>query len=213
MKNKNSLSADQAKALNDFIIWLDKGSVDTPFLLSGCAGSGKTFLSRRFLRIVEERDICWTVAAPTHKAVGVLCNALEKEGLSPTWHPSTIHRLLRLRLKRRGNLEICEQTDQTSKSLDQLGLVLIDEASMIDSNLLEIVLQCSNSLKTRLVFVGDSAQLPPVGENKSPVFLLQRAQKVSLNEVMRHKGPVLALANLIKKDNFPCAPPPLLFSN
>lgn len=208
MTKKSFLSSDQSEALNNFISWLDLKVVDTPFLLSGYAGSGKTFLARKFLKIVEERNICWTVAAPTHKAVGVLCKTLEEEGLEPTWYPSTIHRLLRLRLRRRGDQEICEETDQTPKSLDQLGLVLIDEASMLGSNLLEIVFRCAHTFNTRLVFVGDSAQLPPVGEQKSPVFLIQRAVKSHLADVIRHQGPVLKLANLVREDTFPCNQPP-----
>ncbi|AAQ00172.1 MULTISPECIES: AAA family ATPase [Prochlorococcus] len=207
IKNR-SLSVDQKEALKDFSFWLDEKNIDKPFLLSGYAGSGKTYLGTKFLQLVEDRNICWTVAAPTHKAVGVLRNAIEKEGLRPTWYPSTIHRLLRLKLKRRGNLEVCEQTSQTAKSLDQLGLVLVDEASMVDSNLLEIVITCAHSHETRLVFVGDPAQLPPVGEEASPVFSLQRVKRAHLTEVIRHQGPVLKLASLIREEGFTCSMPP-----
>ena len=69
------------------------------------------------------------------------------------------------------------------KTLEQLGLVLIDEASMIDSTLLDIILQSAHAFKTRLVFVGDVAQLPPVGEAFSPVFAIKRAVKEELKEV------------------------------
>ncbi len=179
MKNKYILSSDQNKALEKFITWIDKKVTDKPFLLSGFAGSGKTYLSTKLLKIVEDREICWTVAAPTHKAVGVLRNVIDQEGLKATWYPSTIHRLLRLKLKRKGDLEICEKTDQTEKSLNQLGLVLIDEASMIDSTLLKIIINCSIQYKTRLVFVGDPAQLPPVGEDSSAVFFIESNREIA----------------------------------
>ena len=65
------LTSDQSKALKSFNSWLDKSNDGIPFVLSGYAGSGKTFLSMRFLRLVEVKQLCWTVAAPTHKAVGV----------------------------------------------------------------------------------------------------------------------------------------------
>ncbi len=208
MNKKCALSSDQKKALEKFVNWLDKNETGHPFLLSGFAGSGKTYLSTKLLKIVEDREICWTVAAPTHKAVGVLRKAIDIEGLRATWHPSTIHRLLRLRLKRKGDLEICEKTNQTDKSLDQLGLVLIDEASMIDSSLLEIIINCSHQYKTRLIFVGDPAQLPPVGEDSSAVFSMKRVEKSHLNKVIRHGGPVLQLASLIREENFQCTQPP-----
>ncbi len=205
---KSCLSHDQKLALQVFSIWLDEKIPDKPFLLSGFAGSGKTFLATKFLKNVEEKNICWTVAAPTHKAVGVLRKVLDEEGLSPTWYPSTIHRLLRLKLTRKGNQEICEQTNQTAKSLDQLGLVLIDEASMLDSNLLEIILRCANTFKTRIVFIGDPAQLAPIGEDKSPVFFQERISQFFLQEVVRHQGSILKLANLVRKEDFYCIQPP-----
>ena len=98
-----SLTEDQSKAAEAFSDWLQQQDLGLPFVLSGYAGSGKTFLSMRLLRQVESSGLCWTVVAPTHKAVGVLRQALNLEGLQPTWYPSTIHRLLRLKLKRQGD--------------------------------------------------------------------------------------------------------------
>ncbi len=204
------LTKDQTKALINFKDWLNKANDGVPFLLSGYAGSGKTFLSIKFLNLVEKKKLCWTSVAPTHKAVGVLHKALASEGLRPTWYPSTIHRLLRLKIKRKGDLEICEETKQTNTSLEQLGLVLIDEASMIDKRLLEIVLKCAYVYKTRIVFVGDSAQLPPVGEESSSVFAMKRIVKSELTEVIRNKGEVLELANAIRSGRIKCIQPPCI---
>jgi len=166
------LTKDQKKSLELFCEWLNTPYSFKPFVMKGFAGSGKTYLSMKLLKKVDELGLCWTVVAPTHKAVGVLREGLKNESIQPTWFPSTIHRLLRLKLKRQVNVEICEKTDQTENSLENLGLVLIDEASMIDSKLLEITLECARCNSTRLVFVGDPAQLPPVGESSSSVFLL-----------------------------------------
>ena len=204
------LTADQQQASEAFAQWLSSGDDRQPFVLSGFAGTGKTFLSMRFLAQVEAAGLCWTVVAPTHKAVGVLRRHLEWAQLSPTWYPSTIHRLLRLRLRRERDLERCEETEQTALALEHLGLVLIDEASMVDSSLLEISLRCAHPFRTRLVFVGDPAQLPPVGEPESPVFQMQRSQRAHLQEVVRHQGPVLRLATGLRNGALPCRRPPLL---
>jgi len=179
-------------------------------VLSGYAGTGKTFLSMRFLALAEGRGLCWTVAAPTHKAVGVLRGYLERAALRPTWYPSTIHRLLRLKLRRERDLERCEETAQTAAALEHLALVLIDEASMVDGALLEIALRCAHPFRTRLVFVGDPAQLPPVGETESPVFALGRARSAQLTSVVRHQGPVLRLATGLREGRLPCRLPPVL---
>ena len=204
------LTKDQQKSLELFCDWLNTPYSFKPFVMKGFAGSGKTYLSMKFLGKVDELGLCWTVVAPTHKAVGVLREGLKRESIQPTWFPSTIHRLLRLKLKRQADVEICEKTDQTENSLENLGLVLIDEASMIDSKLLEITLECARCNSTRLVFVGDPAQLPPVGESSSSVFLMKRAVNTELREVVRHQGPVLKLANIIRDGKIPCNQPPIL---
>lgn len=204
------LTADQQVAAAAFADWLAAPVDGTPFVLSGYAGTGKTFLSMRFLAQVEATGLCWTVVAPTHKAVGVLRSYLAGAGLSPTWFPSTIHRLLRLKLKRLRDIERCEETEQTAVALEHLGLVLIDEASMVDSTLLEISLRCAHPFRTRLVFVGDPAQLPPVGEPVSPVFSLGRASRAELRQVVRHQGPVLRLASGLRQGDLPCRRPPPL---
>ena len=205
-----ALTAGQAAASQAFSAWLKTPYDGTPFVLSGYAGTGKTYLSRHLLQQVDDLGLCWTVVAPTHKAVGVLRQHLAWAGLQPTWYPSTIHRLLRLKLKRQGDLERCEETEQTAASLENLGLVLVDEASMVDSTLLEIALRCAHPFRTRLVFVGDPAQLPPVGEPTSPVFAMGRAAAVSLTEVVRHQGPVLQLATGLRNGQLPCRQPPAL---
>ncbi len=210
--DSDKLSASQKVALKTFSKWLQSSELKgvSTFVLSGYAGSGKTFLSIKFLQLVESLNLCWTVAAPTHKAVGVIREAMNTENLKPIWYPSTIHRLLRLRIKRKGDLELCESTDQTQTSLEQLDLVLIDESSMIDSSLLEIILSCAQPYKTRLVFVGDPAQLPPIGENKSPVFSIKKSINQELVEVIRHQGAVLNLANYFREGLIPCNAPPYL---
>ncbi|MFM8524473.1 MAG: ATP-dependent RecD-like DNA helicase [Cyanobacteriota bacterium] len=206
----DGLTADQQQASEEFAHWLSARDDRRPFVLSGYAGTGKTFLSMRFLALAEAAGLCWTVVAPTHKAVGVLRRHLELVQLSPTWYPSTIHRLLRLRLRRERDLERCEETEQTALALEHLGLVLIDEASMVDSSLLEISLRCAHPFRTRLVFVGDPAQLPPVGEPESPVFRMERSHRAHLQEVVRHQGPVLRLATGLRQGDLPCRRPPLL---
>ena len=204
------LTPDQGKAAAGFQSWLKAPWDGSPFVLSGYAGTGKTFLSMRLLALVEASELCWTVVAPTHKAVGVLRRHLAQAGLIPSWHPSTIHRLLRLKLRRQGERECCEETGQTATALEQLALVLIDEASMVDSSLLEIVLRCAHPFRTRLVFVGDPAQLPPVGEPVSPVFAMANTRHADLTHVVRHRGPVLRLASGLREGALPCRQPPVV---
>ena len=78
---------------------------------------------------------------PRTRPSGCCARRWISRGCSP--YPSTIHRLLRLKLKRQGDVELCEPTEQTAMALEHLGLVL-DEASMLDSTLLGVALQCAH---------------------------------------------------------------------
>ena len=66
------LTKDQEKSLQIFCEWLEAPYSFKPFVMKGFAGSGKTYLSMKLLKKVDELGLCWTVVAPTHKAVGVL---------------------------------------------------------------------------------------------------------------------------------------------
>lgn len=207
---KTELTAAQQAASEAFAQWLAAALPATPFVLTGYAGTGKTFLSVHLLQMVERQRHCWTTCAPTHKAVGVLNDYLRQRQLRPTWYPGTIHRLLHLKVKRVDGAEVCEETDQTAEALQNLDLVLVDEASMVDSQLLSISLRCAQGAGTRLVFVGDPAQLPPVKESCSPVFAMADARRAELTQVVRHGGPVLRLATGLRSAALPSGQPPVL---
>ena len=66
-------------------------------------------------------------------------------------------------------------------------VIFIDEASMVDTPLLNIILEFCKDCK--IVFIGDKEQLAPVGEELSPVFSVVEPQdRVFLNEQMRNAG-------------------------
>ena len=74
----SALTPDQQAADAAFASWLKEPDDGCPFVLSGYAGTGKTYLSMHLLARVEARGWCWTVVAPTHKAVGVLRRHLDR---------------------------------------------------------------------------------------------------------------------------------------
>ena len=66
------LTKGQKDSFDLFCQWLSAPYSFKPFVMKGFAGSGKTYLSMKLLKKVDELGLCWTVVAPTHKAVGAV---------------------------------------------------------------------------------------------------------------------------------------------
>lgn len=146
---------------------------DDYFLLSAPAGTGKTFLSRYIYTDVYKKDIkintrfhdfCFT--ATTNKAAAVLNAYIEAYGLNAT----TIHSFLGLRVNnnyRTGETSLSVGKDVVIKSNQ---IIVVDECSMINNDLFNWLSKLTKNCK--FIFIGDDKQLPPVGEQISPIFNL-----------------------------------------
>jgi len=101
------------------------------FVLSGQAGVGKTTCMRFFkdhLKVVEPGiNIC--MSAPTNKATAVLSDSVSDPDLTY----KTIYSILGLRMQANG--EFKELTDSGEERISDFDLVIVDEASMINTNL------------------------------------------------------------------------------
>ena len=82
------LTKDQEKSLELFCEWLKAPYSFKPFVMKGFAGSGKTYLSVKLLKKVDELGLCWTVVAPTHKAC-LLYTSPSPRDLSTSRMPSS----------------------------------------------------------------------------------------------------------------------------
>ena len=128
-------------------------------ILAGSPGTGKTYtLARLVGRLIE---LCGNetiaVAAPTGKAAVRITEALE--GYQIRKQASTIHRLLGVASRTFGE-GWGFQHDENNPLPQQW--IIIDEASMIDTDLMSSLLRaCAKG--THLLLVGDTNQLPPVG--------------------------------------------------
>lgn len=167
-------------------------SNQTTITLSGSAGTGKTSLVIEYLDYLDDENISYILAAPTHKAKLVL-EALTGQGAF------TVHQLLSLQ----PNLDIFEldfrELDFFSNSdsnhpnqIPYRGVIIIDEASMINDDLFEFIIDCAKRSESKVVWVGDEKQLQPVKSDKlSKVFSLDN--KILLTKIYRQKedSPVL----------------------
>ncbi len=187
------LTRDQLRALygilDDIRYRRHRGAV-----LQGYAGCGKTFLAAKIVEELEDLGHRVGMAAPTNKAAHVLQQSLSKTNTDA--EVRTVHSLLGMRLVRHldGRVEFVQKSREPIAGYDVL---VIDECSMISHKFLDLLLK-SNAY---LLFLGDPAQLPPVGYQKeSPTFTRKDFAVFVLREVVRQKedSGILRLANAIR---------------
>lgn len=176
------LTPDQQNAYKMLLSFIESNY--QVFILKGYAGTGKTTLLKEFAKHLTQHNRLGNIAAPTGRAARVI----EKITTQPS---STIHRLI-YNMK---SLKTIEEKDEEGKQSfkyffeisqntdDNNKVYIVDEASMISNNysdaeffrygsghLLNDLLQYADLHTLRnhkIIFVGDPAQLPPVGSNVS----------------------------------------------
>lgn len=175
------------------------GSDRKQFLLSGQAGVGKTTCMRFFIEQLQQAygsSIKISVGAPTNKATSVLKQSLQNDKVEYR----TIYSLLGLRMTANG--EFKELSDAGTDQVANFDLVIIDEASMINTVLLEYIQTKTAIADTKLVFIGDKEQLPPVNEEVSPIWT-HFDTDYELTEVMRHQNSILEFVQSIRGNTNP----------
>jgi exodeoxyribonuclease-5 len=186
-------NAEQAAAITSIMAWLQDPFAGSFFVLKGFAGTGKTFSVKHLLRDFKGRTV---FTAPTNKATKVLRESLSAPGFSPEC--CTIYSLLKLRLEASGEVKVLKVNPEKTVDLSSCRLVIVDEASMLNKPVLECIKAAAAKYKTKFLFMGDAAQLPPVKELISPVWAMD-CGKATLDTVMRHDNQILTTVTRIRK--------------
>ncbi|MCT4672729.1 MAG: AAA family ATPase [Prolixibacteraceae bacterium] len=189
------LTADQMgliEALYQFIF--EKRNLNI-FVLKGYAGTGKTTIIGAFIQTLRFFGVSTSQMAPTGRAAKVLH---DHTGLTV----NTIHKSI-YQQKNVGNIDF--QFDKRHNK-EEFQIYFVDEASMISNhtfkdaifgsgNILEDLLTSTLTAQSnKLIFIGDDAQLPPIGQEHSPALDTNyldgfgfEATQYNLTEVVRHQ--------------------------
>ena len=158
------------------------------FLLCGYAGTGKTSLISALVRTMEQLERKTVLLAPTGRAAKVFSSYSGKSA-------HTIHKCI---YRQKSIMD--SATFTLSENRAQNTLFIVDEASMISNEssaglggLLDDLIEFVYSGRgCTLLLLGDTAQLPPVGEMQSPALtvgylrsMFLDVTSVELKQVMR----------------------------
>ena len=165
------LTTDQKAALNAFYKFL-LDPIETVFVLSGYSGCGKSTLVRTMVNMVPDVIKAAQLIDPNQTNYTIELTATTNkaaENLSQLAGQSarTIHSLLSLRVQTDFKSGVTTLIPRKHDVLEDY-LIIIDEASYIDKQLLNFIFQLTKNCK--IVFVGDPAQLTPVKSVGTPVF-------------------------------------------
>lgn len=204
------LTSEQTELIKSLELFLDDRSQNI-FLLKGYAGTGKTFIIKGLTEYFTAIGRSFVLSAPTGKAAKVI---REKTGNMA----STIHSAIY------SNKDLKEykasEEDRTYKFYFELKVnedsadtvYIVDEASMVSDvynemeffrfgsghllkDLLKYINLDANDHNKKVIFIGDNAQLPPVGMKFSPALKSDYLKKefgldiqsYELTEVVRQK--------------------------
>lgn len=179
MTQQINLSKLQYQAVQSIKGWIDDDSRQV-FVLGGYAGSGKTTLAARLSEKLGGGKFC----AYTGKAAMVL----QQKGLPAT----TIHSLL---YQYEGVDPATKEIQWSLKNEDGTYLI-VDECSMLNE---EIVEDLKASYK-KILFLGDPAQLPPIGKGEQvlkPDFVLTEVHRQGAD------SPILQWASKVRNGVIP----------
>ncbi len=196
---------DQKTALSKLADFLMSGNPDLGFILKGYAGTGKTSLIGDLVKSLKKLERIVVLLAPTGRAAKVL----SRHSGQPAY---TIHR--QIYYGAQGDDFIFTKGKNNYRN----ALFIIDEASMISldlgrgattSLLDDLISYVYSGHNCKIIFTGDTAQLPPVGATQSPALdknTLERIyplefRETELKEVVRQEedSGILINATAIRK--------------
>lgn len=162
-------TAEQGQAIETFAQFMTDRHTEAVMVMRGSAGTGKTTLAAAIVKAMTALGQKLVLLAPTGRAAKVF-------SLYAGHTAFTIHRRIYRQKSLEGRFELSFNNAQDT-------LFIVDEASMIANSssfsdtifaggqlMDDLIRFVYNDRNCRLMFIGDRAQLPPVGETDSPAL-------------------------------------------
>lgn len=186
------LNKDQKKAADEIGLFLNSNRAHGVFTLTGGPGTGKTFMLKAALDEYKQsrKVICGTVS---HAARNVLSDAMDG-----SYDCYTVAQLLGMSMKINENdgsyyFESNKRAPQRIREATR-GILVLDEVSMIDDGLFDLLNYQIEKFNIKCIAVGDPFQLPPVEQEHDSMYFDHIGATLTIP--MRFGGPVAKLAKV-----------------
>lgn len=167
----NTPTDDQSEALKKIAGYICDNNNDIMFLMTGYAGTGKTSVISSVVKTLDSLRMRSVLLAPTGRAAKVLSSYSGRQAF-------TIHKKIYRQKSSKDGLG----SFSLDRNLHKDTFFIVDEASMVsnssgDSSLFgsgrvldDLIEYVYSGTECKLILVGDTAQLPPVGSTVSPAL-------------------------------------------
>lgn len=173
-------------------------------LLKGFSGTGKSTLVQRLIQEVHKYDQMLEMLSEDYRPYTVVLTATTNQAAESlaasigfTMEVGTIHKFLGLRVETVDYVKKIKELRATRKDKRERYLIFIDECSYIDAKLMRMIM--SETIDCKIVFIGDHAQLKPVGASYMPAFAMDKNQ-IELTEMVRFDdGPISNMVSALRR--------------
>jgi exodeoxyribonuclease-5 len=167
----NQPTEDQSSALKKIASYIVDNNNDVIFLMTGYAGTGKTSVISSLVKTLDLLRMKSVLLAPTGRAAKVLSSYSGRPAF-------TIHK----KIYRQKSLKDGIGSFRLDRNLSKDTFFIVDEASMVSNSsgdaslfgsgrlLDDMIEYVYSGTECKLILVGDTAQLPPVGSAVSPAL-------------------------------------------
>jgi len=192
LKNKNSKLNDDQRQTMKLVYDRFKTRSSNMIVINGKAGTGKTFMLKELISYINS-------TLDKNSRIGVLGSSIAnniKNNLKTVIQDNTnsniiygfqsVNSILGIADDKR--IKTKTKTNQKERELPKNGILLVDEASMINLEYFEMLKRKAEKTNTFIIYIGDSGQLFPVKDNKMAVFSsVPKSDQFTLTKAMRQK--------------------------
>ncbi|TAF45672.1 MAG: ATP-dependent endonuclease [Sphingobacteriales bacterium] len=163
----HTATAQQLTLFDKLAHFINQPNKNNCFVLRGYAGTGKTTCVSLLVKLLPKYKISTVLLAPTGRAAKVIGNYSGRAAF-------TIHR----KIYQKTAVASADINFSLAPNYSKDTIYIVDEASMLANEanewggglLHDLFRYVYNGKNNRIIFVGDTAQLPPIGTNESPAL-------------------------------------------